>query len=83
MTLVKLVNAITTNGLSHSYTLKIHGSDGLIRTRTLKINDCDAQYGKLRMSSARWAMRDANYGKYIHIAEETYELKLNSWLAKR
>jgi len=82
MTLVKLVNATTSKTVSHSYTLKIHGTDGLIRTRTLKINDSDAQYGRLRMNSARWAMRETNYGNYIHITEETYQLKLNSWLAK-
>ena len=82
LTLVKLMSATTGKHATHSYTLKVHGSDGLARTLVLKISDCDSRYGKLRMSSSRWAMREANYGAFTAITEETYQLKLNSWAVK-
>lgn len=79
MTLVYLLKATTDNYTTHSYTLKIYGSDGLIRTRTMKINDSDSIYGKLRMSGFRYAMRKTNYGPFTLITEDTYRSKLDMW----
>ena len=79
MTLVHLLKATTDNNVTHSYTLKIHGHDGLIRTRTIKIKDSDTTYGKLRMSGFRYAMRERSYGSFILISEETYRSRLDTW----
>jgi hypothetical protein len=79
MTLVYLLKATTDNSTTHSYTLKVHGSDGLIRTRTIKIKDSDTTYGKLRMSGFRYAMRETNYGPFTLITEEAYRSRLDTW----
>jgi hypothetical protein len=79
MTLIQLVKSTTSKQVTHLYELKIHGSDGLIRTKTINIRQSDSMYGKLRMSGNRFAVRDNNWGPYKFVTEEAYQDLLRSW----
>jgi hypothetical protein len=79
MTLIKLVKSTTSDKVTHLYEIKVHGSDGLIRTRNMKINESDSTYGKLRMSGNRFAYRSNNYGPFTLIEEEVYAAHMSNW----
>ena len=79
MTLIELVKSTTSKQVTHLYQVKIHGSDGLIRTKMLNVRESDSMYGKLRMSGNRFAVRHNNWGPYTFVTEDAYNSLLRSW----
>lgn len=82
MTLICLVKATTDTKATHRYTVKVYGSDGLIRTKTMKMTESDSIYGKLRMTGNRFAVRQNNWGPYQTVTEEAFTALVFKWALK-
>lgn len=81
--LVELIKATTGNGSEFTYTLRVHGHDGLIRQEVLKIGQATDRYGKLRMKGSRFAVRQLRFGSYKPIGEAEYSQLQSNWLTSR
>jgi hypothetical protein len=81
--LVELIKATTGNAGQFTYTIKVHGHDGLIRNEVLNVIHATDRYGKLRMKGSRFAVRQLKFGSYRPVSESEYSQLLSNWLSKR
>ena len=81
--LVQLIKATTGTNSQFTYTIKVHGHDGLMRQEVLKVEQATDRYGKLRMKGSRFAVRQLKFGSYRLINEAEYSQLQERWLSGR
>jgi hypothetical protein len=81
--LIELIKATTGTNNQFTYTIKVHGHDGLIRQEVMNVVQATQRYGKLRMKGSRYAVRQLKFGSYKSVTEEEYSQLQYNWLNSR